>query len=322
MQKNLVVLGLTVVAVFICWSHQWKTNIRFARAPSSLTEELFTERKRENNKSYTEVEHERRYIIFRENLQKIKEINSVKRNFTVDLNKFAELTTDEFTSLYLGINRQPDQYFPPPPKIKPVFGNDTVDWRAENAVTPVKDQGKCGASWAFAVIGALEGFAAIQRGELLVFSEQQLIDCSGDYGNRGCSGGSLENALKYTSEHGIMLDRDYQYTGTEGICKSDISKVNSKNQQYLTANTDSVLRMAVLKGPVAVSVEGDQDVFRFYTSGILDAVECGTYVNHGVLVVGYDVVDEMGYWIVKNSWGSDWGDQGYLKIARQFGAGI
>jgi cathepsin S len=199
---------------------------------------------------------------------------------------------------------------------------DTIDWRTKNAVNLVIDQSKCGAGWAFASIGALEAFSSILRSYLPKFSEQQLVDCSGSYGNQGCKGGSLLRALKYTSENGVILDSNYKYTGSEDTCKYDIDKVNGKNRGLSTANGDSVLKEAVDKTPVAVSIAADQDVFRFYVSGILDSANCGVLPNHAGLAVGYGFINDLGYWIVKNSWGENWGEQGYLRIARASGAGI
>jgi len=279
--------------------------------------------KMNHKKSYSATENQKRFQIFQNNSKRIKEINSIKRNFTVGLNQYADLNKDEFASLYLGSRKkQINPWGSSKAKILHLSNNFSLDWREKKAVTSVKAQGACAASWAFATTGALEGFAALQRGEIHDFSAQQLIDCSGSYGNQGCQGGSMQAALNYTADQGVMLEKDYKYTGINGICKYNKNQVNFKNHNQLVLNSDAELMVAIRYGPVAAFIQADHDFIRFYASGILDSEDCGFNVNHGVLVAGYGVKNTMGYWIVKNSWGAQWGEQGYLKIARAQGVGI
>jgi len=231
------------------------------------------------------------------------------------------LTKAEFASIYLGLKQknitkrsQPIEYVQ--------VGADTVDWRTKGAVTGIKNQGQCGSCWAFSSTGSLEGLNFLKNGKLLSFSEQQLVDCSGSYGNEGCDGGLMESALEYTAAKGVELESDYPYTAQDGSCKYSASKVAFKNKNYAAASSDSLLEKAVNIGPVSVSVEADQDVFQYYTSGVLNDASCGTDLDHGVLAVGYGTSGKTGYWIVKNSWGTAWGDSGYLKIARSSGDGV
>jgi C1A family cysteine protease len=211
------------------------------------------------------------------------------------------------------------------PKISPdnvqVLPEDSaatsVDWRTKNAVTQVKNQGQCGSCWAFSATGALEGLHAIKDGSLLAFSEQQLIDCSSSYGNQGCGGGIMDNAFLYVEAYGIETEQDYPYTGVQGPCKYDKSKVKFANTGYVdvTPNNEKQLEAAVNIGPVSVAVEADQPAWQMYTGGIVTA-NCGTNVDHGVLIVGYGVQGTQAYWIVKNSWGPEWGENGYIRIAK------
>ncbi|CAM6000941.1 unnamed protein product, partial [Sphagnum balticum] len=204
-----------------------------------------------------------------------------------------------------------------------VVANQSIDWRWHNripvgiisVVNGVQDQGKCGAGWAFAAVGALDAFAELQqRSGRFRFSVQQIIDCSGNVD--GCTGGHIDKALEYTSKIGIEDTLTYPYTGIQGVCKSDSQKAHFRNGGYDFANSDHDLQKALNELPVAISVQADLDVFRFYTSGILDSDDCGTDVNHGALAVGYDVIGNKGFWIVKNSWGKSWGENGYIRIAR------
>ncbi len=169
-------------------------------------------------------------------------------------------------------------------------------------------------------IGALEGFAGLQKQRVFYFSKQQIIDCSG--GNNSCNGGHADKALEYVAANGIESYKTYPNTGIQEVCKHNHNNSLFANAGYEYANSDKDLQKAVNEVPVAISVQADQDVFQFYTSGILDSDECGISINHGALAVGYDVLDGKGFWIVKNSSGESWGEQGYIRVARASDAGI
>jgi len=337
-KKHAIILALAVVGVFaavvVFNSNIEETEFayRIFRFPGQIKSSnknltaLFRQWKAKHNKTYGGVEHQKRYNIFADNYKRIEKINAKEKSFTVGLNKFADLTKAEFSSMYLGLKKKKNATR----KLEEledtveliITSNDSVDWRTKGAVTGVKDQGQCGSCWAFSSTGSLEGLNFQKTSKLLSFSEQQLVDCSGSYGNEGCDGGLMESALDYTAAKGVQLESDYPYTAQDGSCKYSAAKVAFTNKAYKTANGDSGLEAAVKIGPVSVSVEADQDVFQFYTSGILNSKSCGTNLDHGVLAVGYGTSGSTGYWIVKNSWGTSWGDTGYLKIARATGSGI
>ena len=202
----------------------------------------------------------------------------------------------------------------------------SVDWRAHGAVTPVKNQGSCGSCWSFSATGSLEGLHAVNSGSLLSFSEQQLVDCSTSYGNGGCNGGLMDYAFQYVASQGIELESVYPYTAKDGTCKYKSGSVVFKNTGFtdVPAQNNDALAAAVTLQPVSIAIEADKSAFQLYTSGVLNSKYCGTNLDHGVLVVGYGTENSQDYWIVKNSWGSSWGEQGYIRIAKQSGtsAGI
>jgi len=208
------------------------------------------------------------------------------------------------------------------------FGNvpSSIDWVDLGAVTPVKDQGQCGSCWSFSTTGSLEGAYFVTYGELLSFSEQQLVDCDNwKNGGRdhGCNGGLMDNAFNWIhSNGGLCSESAYPYvsgtTETAGTCTTTCS-VNSKSkiQSYVdvTASSDSAMMTALSKQPVSVAIEADQASFQLYKSGVFTG-SCGTNLDHGVLVVGYGSESGSDYYKVKNSWGTSWGQDGYILLGR------
>merc|ERR1711871_619354 len=286
-------------------------------------ESLFTQFKADHAKEYASTEeHSARFSVFKDNVDFIMSHNSrsEEHGFTVGINQFADMTRQEFKKTMLTYQAERKQ-------ANNVVTFDTssnpssVDWVSKGAVTPVKNQGQCGSCWAFSTTGSVEGAYQIATGKLLSFSEQELVDCAGSYGNQGCNGGLMDDGFKYIEAKGDALESAYSYTGKTGTCSASKSsdtaiaagKVTSFND--VTSDSETQMLAAVNKGPVSVAIEADQSGFQFYKSGVFSGT-CGTNLDHGVLVVGYGTDSGKDYWKVKNSWGTTWGQEGYILLER------
>lgn len=186
----------------------------------------------------------------------------------------------------------------------------------------MKNQKNCGCCYAFATIGALEGHHFVKTGHLLSLSEQNIVDCSGLYGNFGCEGGTLENSFNYIRDHGICTEKSYPFHSSDFFdCKSSVKKTNVTIKGYkivLSGNEKELQAALVTHGPISVAIDADHNSFHHYKDGIWHEPECSSeFLNHGVLLVGYGTDEfERDYYILKNSWGTTWGINGFFKMSR------
>ena len=194
-----------------------------------------------------------------------------------------------------------------------------IDWRKNHKVSSVKNQLHCGGCWAFSSSGAVESAWAIKNNVLYNLSQQELIDCSSDYGNHGCEGGSMDLGFQYIIDNGLCTNLSYPYVASDQECQKDCSSVvNITKYGDLRQNDEFNLLLGVVQQPVSVAIQANKRSFQLYQSGIYSGLDCGTQLDHGVLVVGYgyDIDLDMKYWIIKNSWGNQWGENGYIRILR------
>jgi len=308
-----------------------------------LTSHFLSWVKLHGKKYMNEEEMKLRRSIWMQNHARIEEHNNEKHSYTLGHNEFSDMTQEEFHQHFgLGEFADADPRLDKDQKMEdddaemakeklekylldtqPLELPDYVNWISSGAVTPVKNQGSCGSCWAFSTTGALEGAKFVKTGELVSLSEQNLLDC--DHKDLGCRGGIMDNAFKFDEKSGgLCSEEDYPYEAKQGtVCKTDCTDVPGTQVKTFVdvppGNANALLAALALQ-PVSIAVQADQFVFQFYKKGVLDDDSCGKAANidHGVLAVGYgtDLATQTPYWKVKNSWGAGWGDEGYLKIAR------
>ncbi|XP_057501973.1 actinidain-like [Actinidia eriantha] len=277
-------------------------------------------------KSYNSLgEREMRIEIFKENLRFIDEHNAdPNRSYTVGLNQFADLTDEEYRSTYLGFksslkSKVSNRYMPQVGEVLP----DYVDWRTTGAVVDVKNQGLCSSCWAFATIATVESINQIITGDLISLSEQELVDCNRTPINEGCKGGFMDDAYEFIINNGgINTEENYPYIGQDDQCdepKKNENYVTIDSYEQVPPNNEWAMKRAVAYQPVSVAIDAYCLGFRFYQSGIFTGGSCGTTLNHAVTIIGYGTENGRDYWIVKNSYGTQWGESGYGKVQRNVG---
>jgi len=273
-------------------------------------------------KAYAHDEFAFRFNIFKQNMDFVTKHNSEDHTYQVGLNEYADLTSAEFLNRYTGLF-----HVSQPSKLNMVQHLNvdipaSADWRQKGAVTGIKNQGQCGSCWSFSATGSIEGQHMINTGNLVSFSEQNLVDCSGAQGNEGCDGGLMDYAFQYViTTKGLDTEASYPYEAVDDTCRYNAANsggfitgfkdIPSGDETALTTSIATV-------GPISVAIDASNPSFQLYTSGVYYEPNCSsTQLDHGVLAVGYDQTsDGTAYYIVKNSWGTGWGQAGYIWMSR------
>jgi len=282
-----------------------------------------------NGKDYVGAEEEsKRLSIWEDNkrfvLKHNYEYDMGKHSFKVGLNKFADLTLEEYKFMYLSQLGNEDNSFCKPENDSQALWkiSKSLDWRSSGYVTPVKDQKACGSCWAFSATGSLEGQHFKKTGKLVSLSEQNLVDCSSKEGDFGCLGGLASSAFEYIYlNKGIDTEESYSYEAIEKKCRFDPNNIGATVTGCVAVKSKNEVNLKVataMVGPISVNIDAGHQSFQLYQEGIYYEPDCSEDVlDHGVLVVGYGSDDGNDYWLVKNSWGKSWGNMGgYLKMSR------
>ncbi|KAF7268185.1 hypothetical protein GWI33_018647 [Rhynchophorus ferrugineus] len=290
--------------------------------------QLWSKFKVDHSKLYqNETEEAKRFKIFQDNLKEIEEHNRLFENgkvtYSLGINKFSDMTQEEFSRML----RKSSKNAQVESTTKPIYEApvnaltpDAVDWREKNILNPIKDQGSCGSCWAFSSIAVVESAYARQTGILLSLSEQQLVDCArgGNYISVGCYGGVYKDAFAYIVENGVETEELYPYVAkTETCTAAGAPVVNITAYHDISPKSEEDLATLVAtNGPVGVSIVAD--TLKSYQSGVFTGfcVDWTFMIDHAVAVVGYGTENGVDYWLIRNSWGTTWGEEGYLKLQR------
>jgi cathepsin L len=273
------------------------------------------------SRSYDHDVFQAKYQTWKANMAFIEDFNSKGTNsFTVAMNGYGDLSVSEFNQRFKGL-KMPAELPPAATQPIPFVGQATVDWRTKGAVTAVKNQGQCGSCWSFSTTGSVEGCHKITTNTLVSLSEQNLMDCSWAEGNEACDGGLMTQAMEYIIKNkGIDTETSYPYTATSSqSCKYKTADIGSTETSYtnVASGSETDLANKVNLGPTSVAIDASHSSFQFYKSGVYYEPACSaTQLDHGVLAVGYGTDGTSDYWLVKNSWGTDWGMSGYINMAR------
>lgn len=299
-------------------------------AHNLMLDDMWTAFMKTHNKTYTTQEHKYRRTIWEEHVALVQKHNLLhdlgKVSYTMGINEYSDLSFEEYRHFLLGAKREYSQHKNSSMyrKFSSSYADpDEVDWRKEGYVTPIKNQGQCGSCWAFSSTGSMEGQHFRVTGKLIPLSEQQLVDCCA--ANAGCNGGWMDNAFDYVKTNGgIDTETYYPYQAHEtGRCtfNPDPADLGSKCGGFVDVfprSDEDALKSATAKmGPISVAIDAAHQSFQLYRGGVYEEPACSNKdTDHAVLVVGYGTENGQDYWLVKNSWGTTWGDQGYIKMAR------
>jgi C1A family cysteine protease len=293
----------------------------------SLEKSQWESWKLKHSKNYHANEELYRFAVFRENLKMIEEHKTLGKTYTLGLTEYADLTQAEFQALYIGQKWDTTKLKNRPPRLselkKPevLAQTQTINWTQKNGIVgPVNNQGQCGSCWSFSATESIQSILALAGQPLQQLSEEQLVQCSGAYGNEGCNGGWPYQAFEYVMANPLATNEIYPYvsgTGVTGNCKANLAaqgtaKISDYNDVSTNDGADGCINLqtALVSSPVSVCVDA-ANWSALYTGGIYPADECGDEIDHAVFLVG----SSPDAWLIQNSWGTSWGENGYIQLA-------
>ncbi|XP_061192572.1 digestive cysteine proteinase 1-like [Saccostrea echinata] len=290
-------------------------------------EEMFIKHKQKHAPKYSSIkEHAQRQHIFRQNVRFIHSKNRAALGFSLAVNHLADKSKEEIQLMngyrytpghHGGLAFDTSKY-----SVKDI--PDTMDWRLHGAVTPVKDQAVCGSCWSFGTTGTIEGAYFLKTGNLVRLSQQQLMDCSWGEGNNACDGGEDFRAYDWIMKNGGLTSEELYgpYLAQDGMCNKTITPVAKlKNYVNVTSGDLQALKFAIAhQGPISVAIDASHLSLSFYANGVYYEPQCGNKpddLDHSVLAVGYGVMNGQAYWLIKNSWSTYWGNDGYVLMSQK-----
>lgn len=309
-------------------------------APSTEDVQAFQSFVQKHNRNYmTKEEYEARLGVFVSNLGVIRAHDAQGTGYRLGVNKFADMTPEEFEKMQgFKDNAQADaSKFLDEEDAPDTIDDDgevadedgsagrglqtaatSIDWRTKGVLNPIRNQGSCGSCYTFSTVASMEAIYKIKKGSLPSFSEQQILDCSGSYGNSGCSGGLMTNSFNYLKSYKAMTRTSYPYTAVRSTCKYNSASgvVNTIGYKTISSGDVNGHITALQSAPISAAVAASSAVFQLYRGGIISSTSCGTALNHAVNLVGYGTENGVNYWIVRNSWGTNWGESGYFRVLR------
>ena len=277
----------------------------------------------QHGKMYTRREERNRFAVFQSNMFLIQYLSSHEPLAVFGPNQFSDLTTREFSSLYatglVQTNAAPLMKASTPPTTRSTATSANYTYM----LPPIKNQGSCGSCWAFSAVGNMEAQTYMHNGGHVVsLSEQQFVEC--DKYDHGCGGGYMTNAEYYAIVNGVVATTSMPYTSGNGVvpkCPTKLPTIAARFRAYswFSSGTSdaSVTSLLATLGPLSAGIAAGTAYFQHYVNGILtNAVSCGKTLNHGIVIVGYGTASNVNYWLLRNSWGTSWGEHGYFRIVR------
>lgn len=319
MSKQGLIFGLMVVTGALLYFASQNGKVDTGLDRTEVISEFASFRSQFRKEYFSMSEMEYRLRVFEETLAMVRKHNADPSNtYTLGINQFSDMTFQELSAYYLSEDKE-DSYVGNGQQAQLHKSKEPareVDWRKANIVSKPKNQGRCGSCWAFSAVSVVEeAYALFKKVDIPNLSEQELVDCSRKYGNEGCNGGFSFQGLDYIRDHGINLDKDYPYTATDGVCKSVAGKGAFKIAKWTAVPAGPQNMIKILQErPTTASFHVQNDFFA-YKSGVYNPKSCPGNRNHAVNAIGYNLDDNVPYFIVRNSWGENWGEKGYFKIA-------